>query len=195
MPVAIDCKNARTAVLIMDYQNGILASYPEPLRARLLNDAQPLLGAARQAGLPVIYIRVAFRPGYPEVSDRNKLFSGIRSAGALQEGTDSAQLCEEVAPKAGDVVITKRRVGAFSTTDLKAVLDARNIDQLILFGVSTSGVVLSTVRWAADADYKMIVVPDLCLDRDEEVHRVLVESVFPRQAEVVARDAVLDALS
>jgi len=76
-------------------------------------------------------------------------------------------------------VVTKRRVGAFSTTELDAGLRTKNVTSLILFGISTSGVVLSTVRWAADMDYAPYVISDACADQDEEVHRVLVEKVFP----------------
>ncbi|NNM95152.1 MAG: cysteine hydrolase, partial [Bacteroidia bacterium] len=32
------------------------------------------------------------------------------------------------------------------------------------------------------------VLSDCCADRDEEVHRVLVEKVFPRQADVLTVD-------
>ena len=78
----------------------------------------------------------------------------------------------------------RSRVGAFSTTDLAILLNAKNIDTLVLLGIATSGVVLSTIRWAADADFELIVLSDCCADRDEEVHRVLMEKVFPRQATV-----------
>lgn len=180
-----------TAVLIMDYQNQMLDGQPEERREALLNNAEKLLAAARQAGSPVIYVKVAFRPGYPEVSPRNKLFAGVREAGWLVEGTPGADIHQRVAPQPDDVVVTKRRVGAFSTTDLEAILRAKGIDTLLLFGISTSGVVLSTVRWAADMDYSIVVVADLCADQDEEVHRVLTEKVFPRQATVVGwREAV-----
>jgi nicotinamidase-related amidase len=85
-------------------------------------------------------------------------------------------------------------VSAFAGTDLETVLRAREVDTLILFGIATSGVVLSTIRHAADADYRMIVVGDCCLDRDDEVHRCLVEKVFPRQATVVTSDEILPVL-
>jgi nicotinamidase-related amidase len=85
-------------------------------------------------------------------------------------------------------VITKRRTGPFSTTDLGAVLSSHDIHTLVLMGVSTSGVVLSTVRWAADLDFRLLVLADCCADRDEEVHRVLCEKVFPRQATVGTAD-------
>jgi len=76
-------------------------------------------------------------------------------------------------PQATEVIVTKRRVGAFSTTDLESVLRARQVTCLVLLGIATSGVVLSTVRWAADADYALVVLEDCCADGDEEVQRVL----------------------
>jgi nicotinamidase-related amidase len=93
------------------------------------------------------------------------------------------------------VIVTKRRVGAFATTDLESVLRAHEVPCLVLLGIATSGVVLSTVRWAADADYVLIVLEDGCADADEEVHRVLMQKVFPRQATVVPSQAFLQALA
>ncbi len=49
-----------------------------------------------------------------------------------------------------------------------------------------SGVVLSTLRQAADLDYRLTVLADGCLDADPEVHRVLTEKVYPRQADVMS---------
>jgi nicotinamidase-related amidase len=65
------------------------------------------------------------------------------------------------------------------------ILRAKGVDTLVLFGIATSGVVLTTVRHAFDLDYRLIVLKDACADLDPEVHRVLTEKVFPAQAEVV----------
>jgi nicotinamidase-related amidase len=93
---------------------------------------------------------------------------------------------EAVAPEPGDIVVRKTRVGAFSTTDLDHQLRSRGIDTLILAGISTSGVVLSTVRDGADRDYRMYVLEDATADFDAEVHELLVRKVFPRQADVIS---------
>jgi nicotinamidase-related amidase len=183
-----------TAVLCMDYQNDIVGLQPDDRQRDLLSKASAVLAAARQAGLPVIYVVVRFRDGYPEVSARNKLFQGIKSANRLREGTPGAEIHREVAPQAGEVVVTKRRVGAFSTTDMEAVLRAKGVTHLVLMGIATSGVVLSTVRWAADADYEISVLADCCADADDEVHRVLTQKVFPRQTTVLTGAEFLQAL-
>ena len=64
-------------------------------------------------------------------------------------------------------------------------LRARGIDTLVLAGVHTSGVVLSTVRHAGDLDYRLVVVPDCCADPDVELHAMLLDLVIPKQAVVV----------
>ncbi len=182
---------SKTAVLIMDYENDILASLPEDVRSALLERASTILKAARLAKIQVIYVVVRFRDGYPEVNPQNKLFSSLKQSGRLVEGTAGAEIDSRVKPEPGDIVVTKRRVGAFSTTDLETILRARGVNKLVLFGISTSGVVLSTVRWAADMDYSLAVVSDACADRDAEVNRVLLDKVFPWQATVITSQEFL----
>jgi nicotinamidase-related amidase len=185
----------RTAVLIMDYENDIMGMLPESVQTSLLEKAGTILKASRQAHMPVIYVVVRFRDGYPEINPQNKLFSGLKDSGRLREGTAGAEIHARVAPQPGDIIVTKRRVGAFSTTDLETILRAKNINTIVLLGISTSGVVLSTVRWAADMDYKIAVISDASADLDAEVHRVLMDKVFPRQTVVVNTQEFLFAAS
>ncbi len=185
---------ARTAVLVMDYENDIVGSLPADVRAPLLEKAAAVIKGARKAGIPVVYVVVRFRDGYPEVNVHNKLFRALKESGRLKEGTKGAEIDPAVAPLPGEVIVTKRRVGAFSTTDLETVLRAKDINTIVLAGISTSGVVLSTVRWAADMDYSIAVLSDACADRDPEVHRVLMDKVFPWQATVVTSEEFLKAI-
>ena len=90
-------------------------------------------------------------------------------------------------------MLTKHRMGPFSTTDLNERLKKLGIETLVLMGVASSGCVLSTVRWAADIDYKLIVLSDCCADRDDEVQRVLMEKIFPGQATVTAAKEFIEA--
>jgi Isochorismatase family len=82
--------------------------------------------------------------------------------------------------------VVKKRVRAFSGSDLEVLLRSMGVNHLVLTGIATSGAVLSTLREAADRDYELTVLSDACADADEEVHRVLIGKVFPRQAEVIA---------
>jgi nicotinamidase-related amidase len=179
---------ARTALLLMDFQPGVLSRYPVD---EVLPNAITLREAARTAGVLVGYVHVALTPEEAAaVPPSNRTFTGLA---ARMAGVDPS--ASEVDPRLGigeeEPVFRKIRVGAFSTTDLHEQLRDRGIDTLVLAGVSTSGVVLSTVRDGADKDFRLVVVADACADLDDEVHRVLTEKLFPRQAEVVATaDAV-----
>lgn len=171
-----------TALLLMDVQQGIVDRLGD---AALLDRLAQVTAAARASGILVVYVRVAFREGYPEVSPTNRSFSIISSGGRFTETDPATQFPPAVAPQPGDVVVTKRRVSAFSGSDLDVVLRSKGVDTLVLTGIATSGVVLSTIREAADRDFRLVVLADGCADADAEVHRVLLEKVFPRQAEVL----------
>ena len=183
----------RTALLVMDFQAEIIAMLGDRVTPTL-ERAAGVIAAARRAQLPVIYVVVGFRPGYPEISSRNQSFASAAKSGRFVTTTPGADIAPAVRPKDGDVVVVKHRVSAFAGTDLEMVLRAKGIDTLALFGISTSGVVLSTVRHAADADYRLVVVKDCCIDPDEEVHRVLTEKIFVRQATVISANELTEAL-
>jgi nicotinamidase-related amidase len=184
---------ARTALVAMDYQASILGGFvAEP--GALLARASAVLDAGRSAKLRIVYVVVGFRDGSPEISPRNASFSTIRGTRRFQPDDAGAAIHPDVAPQPGDVTVIKHRVSAFAGTDFDMILRANGVETLILMGVATSGVVLSTVRHAADADYRVVVVEDCCSDRDAEVHRVLVEKVFPRQATVVTSERIVEAL-
>ena len=179
--LSIDPKTS--ALLIMDFQRTVVENHARD-KEGILARTRGLIGSARRVALKVVYVVVGFRPGYPEVSPRNQSFGMIRNTGRFAHGAAGGEIHPEVAPEAQEVVVTKHRTSAFSGTDLDMVLRANSLDTLILAGIATSGVVLSTVRYAADLDYRLFVVADCCSDSDPEVHRVLTEKVFPRQATV-----------
>lgn len=171
----------------MDAQVGIVGRLGEP--EQLLDRLATAVDAARSAGVPVIFVRVAFRDGYPEIAASNRSFGALATHGGdFGESAPATQIHERVAPLPGEVVVMKRRTSAFAGSDLAEVLRGGRIDTLVLTGIATSGVVLSTLRQAADLDYGLVVLADACGDADPEVHRVLTTKVFPRQAEVSTVD-------
>jgi nicotinamidase-related amidase len=186
-PSTIDPKTS--ALLVMDFQTAVVEMVPAEKEGLLTRTAK-LVESAREAGMRVIYVVVSFRAGYPEVSPSNQIYAPMRESGRFAEGSAGMEVHAAVAPKPGEVVVTKRRVSAFFGTDLDLILRANGIETLLLAGIVTSGVVLSTVRHAADADYRLVVVEDCCADRDAEVHRVLMEKVFARWTTVVKAEAV-----
>lgn len=175
------------ALLVMDMQVGIVERLGAKAPSELSN-ARLALAAARSHDMPVIFVRVAFRDGTPEVSHNNKSFSSLSRAQSFGETDASTQIHPDLAPQRGEVVVTKRRVSAFAGSDLDVVLRSMSVDALVLTGIATSGVVLSTTRQAADLDFRITILRDACADADDEVHRVLMDKVFPRQATVMTTD-------
>ena len=180
---------AQTALVLADFQPGILANLDDA--APLLARANKALACARESGVQVVYVRVAFTPeDYERIPLRNKTFAAVAQYKVFPADAPESQIHEALDVRDGDIVVRKTRFGAFSTTDLYAGLHARGIDTLIIGGVSTAGVVLSTLRDAADADFRLFVLSDVTADADPEVHCVLIEKVFPHQAEIITTDAL-----
>ncbi|HLI08075.1 MAG TPA: isochorismatase family cysteine hydrolase [Ktedonobacteraceae bacterium] len=179
--------HSRTALLVMDMQPGIVNRFAQS--DAVLKPVRVAIDAAHAASIPVIYVAVAFRPGYPEISPRNKSFAAIKQQASLPAAMTATEIHPAITPQPTDIVVTKRRVSAFSGSDLEVVLRAQGITHLVLSGIATSGVVLSTLREAADKDYQLTVLADCCFDSDEEVQRVLLSKVFPRQAAVLQAEA------
>lgn len=179
---ALDPK--RTALLAMDFQNGILPYAPEP--DALIERVKGAIEQVRGAGGTIGYVRVAFtEDDWAAVPETNKTFSAASAAKMMHHEEDSTQIDHRIAPEQGDIVVRKVRFGGASTTDLFEQLTERDIDTLVLSGISTSGVVLSTLMDAADRDFRVFVLTDGVADSDPEVDRVLVEKVFPSRAHMI----------
>ncbi|EUC30022.1 hypothetical protein COCVIDRAFT_106970 [Bipolaris victoriae FI3] len=197
---------SNTALILLDIQKGIMmGNFPDKTPA-YISQASKLLEAVRSANkssnkppITIVHVKVAFRAGRPELNPTSNMGERLKNvpANVFVEGDQSVALFDEltIPPKADgadsgqdEVFVTKRRVSALSGTDLATILRGRGVGHLVLCGVATAGAVLSTVREAADLDYKLTVLKDLCLDKDEDVHKLLIEKVFPMQAEVLETD-------
>jgi nicotinamidase-related amidase len=173
--------NTRTALLLMDFQSSIAD------QARTNGTVEAALAArdaARRLGHRIIFCKVGFREGYPEVSETTPVFSQAMQYGRLM-GRGSV-LLKEFDPSPNEPVVDKTRFSAFTGSGLDVILRAHDIRHLVLSGVSTSGVVLSTLRQAFDLDYELTVLSDACMDPDHEVHSTLINKIFPRQAQVLS---------
>jgi nicotinamidase-related amidase len=177
---------AHTAVLSMDCQAGIVSIYTKENKEAFLARAASVLNHARSIGMTIIHVQVGFRPGHPEISSRNALFAAIKSSEQHQQlfREPLGAIPAIVGPKESEIVITKHRISAFTGTDLAMILRANDIDTLVLYGIATSGVVLSTLLEAADADYRLAVIKDCCADLDSQLHDCLIERFFPSRGSV-----------
>jgi len=172
----------KSALLVMDMQTSILGMMQDST-AFVANVAKSV-AHARQHNIPVIYVVVGFRQGLPEIGPHNKGFFALKENMKNADMNAWSIIHSELVPLENEIVVTKRRISAFAGSDLEVILRGQNIQHLILTGIATSGVVLSTLREAADKDYQLSVITDCCHDNDAEVHRVLTTKIFPKQAEV-----------
>lgn len=98
----------------------------------------------------------------------------LSSARDIQDGVleyfDQTRAASAFGLMPDEVVVSKRRVSAFTGTDLDILLRCYKSNHLIIAGLVTSGAVLSTIRQAQDMDFQITVLRDLRMDWDEEVH-------------------------
>ncbi len=176
---------SRTALLVMDYQRGILGRMEDA--DALAAKARAAIDTMREAGATIGYVRVAFTEEDLEAIPDGAPMARVKAMPAGSMGADSpaTQIDERVAPADGDIVVRKVRVGAFGTTDLDEQLRARGVDTLVLAGISTSGVTISTLVEAHDRDYRLYVLADATADPDPELHASLIGGFFPKRAEVI----------
>jgi nicotinamidase-related amidase len=173
-----------TALLVMDMQVGILPMLPN--NQTIISNVTKAIANARNKNIPVIYVVVGFRQGAPEASMNNKSFGAGKERFAKMNMEEFMTVHPDLKPMDGELTVTKRRVSSFTGSDLEVVLRALGIQHIVLSGIATSGVVLSTTREASDKDYRITILSDGCADGDEEVHRVLMTKIFPRQADVLS---------
>jgi nicotinamidase-related amidase len=186
---------AHTAVLSMDCQAGIVSIYTREGKDAFLARVASVLNHARATGMTVIHVQVGFRPGLPEIHPTNALFGAIKSSEQHQRlfKEPLGVFPETIAPQGNEIVITKHRVSAFAGTDLAMILRANDIDTLILYGIATSGVVLSTLVEAADADFRVAVIGDCCADLDSALHDCLIQRFFPTRGAVFSGESFIAA--
>src|SRR6202166_221131 len=179
---------SKTALLTLDFQKGILGLVSGAEAA--IPPAAKAVEFARKKQFQIIHVGLGFSAGHPEIPDTESRFKRLKENNLFVIGTPSNEFHSAVAHP-GDLVVYKQRVGAFSENQLHLILRSLDIENLVFFGISTSGIALSTLRRAADLDFNCMVLKDACFDPDEEVHRVLTEKIFPAQATVLTVDAFI----
>jgi nicotinamidase-related amidase len=194
---------SNTALLVMDFVNDVV--HPEGKFAAMgvaahleqtcaIANAEKALIAARAKGLPVIHVRVAFRPGYRELNGGVPFWAGVIQGDALVEGTWGTEFLPEMAPVEDELVIIKRGVSAFNGTELARYLSFKGIKTLVLAGVATNWVVEATTRDAADLGYSLVVLQDCCGSFNEELHSFSVQNIIGALATVTTANEFAAAL-
>jgi len=170
---------AKTALLVMDFQNdivdpkGVLGSQgiaAQVHESNAIENTAKALSAAREKRMLIVHVGVAFRPGHPEIGPGAPLFQGIKDGNALLEGSWGADFHPDVKPADGELVVLKRGVSALAGTDLNPLFRNKAITHLVLTGIATNFVIEGTARDAVDAGYQVTILTDCCASFNAEMH-------------------------
>ncbi len=182
-PAPIRLELAKSAVLVVDMQNDFAArsgmldrlGVDISMIQRSVGPTANVLAAARQAGIPVVYLKMSFCPDLSDlgaVDSPNRvrhLWAGVGESMRAPDGTQSRILIRdtwntailpELEPQVTDVVIYKHRYSGFYETALDAILQRMGVKTLIVTGCTTSVCVESTVRDAMFRDYHCVLLAD-----------------------------------
>jgi biuret amidohydrolase len=180
---------SRSALLLIDVQKevldpkGTLCGDLPKVAATLLDAVRQLVAWARRHDVPVVWIRMAFRPGYVDAS-RHVRAMAEEMAGRLVDGTWGAELVDGLGRLESDTVITKKRPSAFFSTDLNFVLRGLGAEQLIVAGTSTNWAVESTIRDAESLDYAVVVPREATGARMGDLHEAALRSIASRYGQI-----------
>ena len=186
--------SSKTALLLLDYQNFVIQRLS--LQQPFIENCSNAIDIVRKRGVHIAHVRTAFEEvERDELPVTNFSFARMKESpeffNALRNEAQASAFDSQLGPKDNESVYRKTRVGPFITgpsSVLHEDLKQRGIDTLIVAGLATSGAVLSAIRQAADLDYQLYVVEDLCADAHAEVHKILMHLVFPKQAFVIQSD-------
>lgn len=159
-----------TALVVLDLINGITESEqykPYLTSHQVIAKINQLIAHARKKNYLIIFVKVGFSDQYTELAHRSPLFIRNKTHGWLKLSEKSTDFTPDLDYRAEDIVITKHRINAFYGTPLEAILNANDIQNLILCGVSTNLAVEGTARDAHDRNYRVIVASNACGATDE----------------------------
>jgi nicotinamidase-related amidase len=169
----------RTVLVAMHYQNEVLHAAGKIKvgmaedagnRVAVVANAGRLLALARDNGIPVVSVRIAFRPDHADVIQNCPIFRNVVAGNAMIDGSWGAEFHDGLGPLPGEFVVKHSRVNAFYGSQLEEVLRTLKAERLIMAGVATNSVVLTSVACAADMGYEVIVVADACSSGRSDLH-------------------------
>ncbi len=152
-----------------------------------------LAGAARAAGLPVIYTTVAY--GEADEATAAVFIEKVPALRALEAGSRFVEIDPRLAPEAGETVLTKLFASSFFGTSLDAILTDGQCDGLIVTGASTSGCVRATVVDGLQHGYRVVVPREAVGDRNPAAHAASLFDIDAKYGDVLPLDDVLDHLA
>ncbi|RAL08029.1 cysteine hydrolase family protein [Aspergillus homomorphus CBS 101889] len=181
-----------SVLVVLDVQYGAIAGFPNA--DDYIRRLETTIKIAREAHVPIIYAKLGFSPGFSEVPADKESMVWQKELFTFKVNDPTAQVHPAVAPAETDHVINRTRLSAFAHTNLAITLRGLRVDEIVPAGLKTSEAVLATVMQAGDWDYRVTVLKDFCMDRDKEMHNLMVNRVLPRHATVCTQEEWVEDL-
>ena len=195
-----------TAVVLVEYQNdftiegGTLHGAVEGVmkQSDMLENSQRVVESARRAGATILHAPITFAPGYGELGDPDKVYGilkGVIDSNSFVKGSWGAEICDQMAPQEGDIVVEgKRGLDTFATTNIDFILRARGITTIALGGFLTNCCVESTMRTGYEKGYEVITLSDCVAATSAEEHENAIRFDYPMFSDVRTSKALAEEL-
>jgi nicotinamidase-related amidase len=202
----VDVNPDKTALVLIEYQNdftsegGALHGAVDEVMQEtgMLENSRRVADEARRAGATVVHAPISFAPGYGELGNPEKVYGilkGVIDSNAFVKGTWGVEICDQMTPQEGDIVVEgKRGLDTFATTNLDFVLRSNEIETVILGGFLTNCCVESTMRTAYEKGYDVITLTDCTAATSGEEQRVATARDYPMFSQPMTSGEVTEAL-
>ena len=170
----------KSALIILDMQNELIdregkvgskGFWKTVEDLKLVEKIAAVTAAYREKNLPVIFVRVGFEKGYIDAISQQSRLAHLKEMNAMILGEFGTEFPDQLSPKEGDLVVTKRAVNPFHNTNLLNWLNKNKVEHIALAGVYTHMVVDSTARHGDDSGLFVSILEDCCASPDMELHR------------------------
>jgi nicotinamidase-related amidase len=189
MSATLNLDPQKTALVLIDLQNGIVSRDTEPYAAaEVIERSRALAEAFRARGALVVYVRVLISELLALPSDEAMNLPKDTPASA-------SEIAESAGMQSGDLLITKRHWGAFAQTNLEQELRSRGIGTIVLTGIATNMGVESTLRQGTGLGFAFVTVEDACSTFSQQMQDFAFKTIFPRLSRVRNTQQVLEGLA
>ena len=204
---ALKLAPGKTALLVVDMQRAFLdpgEAMEVPPARDIVPQIQALLDLFRGKRLPVVFTEFTYSEAVPVLvgllhPEHRRAAPGAprgfgKPSSSCLEGEANVRVVPDLAPRPGELVVTKQYYDGFNGTALDAALRARGVTHLVLTGTMTDICVLGTVIGGMNREYRMTVVEDATATLWPEIQRATLDIIARAYARVLTTKQIAEEI-
>jgi nicotinamidase-related amidase len=184
--LCIDVQNYGLAPKLTDAEHARWAPFYKRMREIVIPNMRALQETFRSTGIDVIHARIACLLENGRDRSLSQKMPGWNNL-LMPSNTEESQIVPELAPRPGEIVVTKTTDSALTGTNLRLVLSNMGIRNVVVSGIYTDQCVSSTVRSLADESFNVVVVEDCCAAGTDDLHYKELEIINMIYCHVLSR--------